>query len=330
MSTVQGYDHEMREEEIARAQRELERRRLEEARLRAEQAAAMRREVLAAAAEHERQTAAALGEQGSTLGDVAQRAAAIDRASSVLSARASQLDSDLARTATELTAAREELASQIGRIDQLRGAVVEEADLMHRSLEEARQGLAAVERMARATVRDAEILTKEARRTEELALTQGEIASRLARIEREIRFVTQDQALAPAAMATLMTMEASGFQLRDTISRKGLVAYFAKSDLEHQIAVRLAPAARSGENVERWEALAETFGYHGEKCLQELASIEKTMEQLDVGSLEPTSFRVYPKDDRSPRPRLRGVVPKPRPTRPERRRRDRRQKTRGK
>jgi len=93
-----------------------------------------------------------------------------------------------------------------------------------------------------------------------------------------------------------------------------LIAYFKKADSEHQIAVRMTPAIRRGEDIKTWYLIAETFEMDGETCLEELDDFDTAMEEIDIGELQHIKhhpFPIYPKDESSRIREKRGVLPAP-------------------
>lgn len=230
------------------------------------------------------------------------QAAAAESAAAAQALGALRCETEASRA--QLTAAASELRAELDRAARLDAAIAAEEQRMSRTIGEAQRSLEHVARVAeQGTATIGELAPAE---RERLAARQGEIERNLHQIDLEVRFLGHDAALAPAAVATLMAMEANGYQLRDTASEGDLVSYFAREGAAHQIAVRMAPVERRGEDVAAWELVAETFGMAGEDCLYEIEDFETAFEQLDLGRLTP-GRRVYPKDDRGAR-----VIPAPR------------------
>jgi len=144
----------------------------------------------------------------------------------------------------------------------------------------------------------------------QLAAKQMKIENRLHNVETELRFLTRNAAIQPAALITLEAMQENGYTLREVETEEGLTSYFEQKETEHQIAVRIAPPVRQGENIQSWEMLAETFKMAGETCLMEIEDFETSIEAMDIGELK-RGHRVYPKDDRSRSAEKRGAIPPP-------------------
>jgi hypothetical protein len=90
---------------------------------------------------------------------------------------------------------------------------------------------------------------------------------------------------------------------------EGLTSYFEQKETGHQIAVRIAKPIREGENLHKWDMLAETFKMTGETCLSEIEDFETSVETMEIGKLKRGQFRVYPKDERSPSREKQGIIP---------------------
>jgi len=285
-----------REAARRRAAAELARRELELARSRAERAAALYYQTL--------------NTQETRLDAAKSQLSGLSARSRDAAQDLDRLESRLASSRAELHRAQTALGAEIERVSALENQADTEAMKLRATLEEARAGLEAVDRVARAGVGTVDELARQTKLGTLLTADQREIEARMHQLEAEVQFVTREAELAPAAMMTLLAMEANGYHLRSTSSRDGLVSYFAQEDARHQIAVRMAPVNRSGENVERWDLLAETFDMVGETCVYEMDDFETAVEDLDLGVLERGSLRVYPKDDSSPKERRQGL---PRP-----------------
>lgn len=218
------------------------------------------------------------------------------------SAAAAQLLAELRREAEanrmQLAAAARELRTELDRAVRLDAAMVGEAQRLSQLVDEAHRSFENVARLAeQSTAAISEITPAE---RERLATRQIEIERNLHQIELEVRFLSHEAALAPAAVATLIAMEANGYQLSDAVSEGDLVSYFERESAAHQIAVRVSPVARKGEDITAWDLVAETFGLVGEECLYEIEDFETAFQDLNLGRLTP-GRRVYPKDDRGVR-----------------------------
>ncbi len=287
MSTRQSYSYLEEAQAEHRRQAELGRRQLRLAQDRAERAAAAHRQ--AAAAHHRARQGLASVER--------QSAAAASEAAATRQALGA-LERDLESSRAQLATAQQELTVEIDRVGRLESAAAAEAVEMAEAMRDAQHSLDAVVELAGAAAESvAELSPAEGER---LQARQNELEESIRQLESEVRFLTQDAALAPASMVTLLAMESNGYRLRDTLTREGLVSYFERQGAAHQIAVRMAPAERRGEAVERWDLVAETFGLRGEDCLFEIEDFETAVEELELGDLVPGN-RVYPKDDRGVR-----------------------------
>ena len=232
-----------------------------------------------------------------------------------LNQRVDELERDLARHRQALASCREEIAGAKAQLNQEMAALKEvacdvarERELLVQAMAQAEQTLDQIDRLSQLNLAGAEDLARAARETSQLAGKQIQLEQEIAAVERAVRFVSLKAELAPAAMTTLMCMEANGYQLGETDSRDMLTFYFQKAERDHQIAVRLAPVKEDGAT---WDLLAETFEMQGTECLEELDDFETAMEDLELGRLVRGDFRVYPKDDRDPPQRVWGKIPKP-------------------
>lgn len=303
MSTRQEWSLDLGALQAQRALEALERRRLEAARLRAERAASIHRELLSLASEHERLTraegarqAAALSQAGADLTQLADRARAAGF-------RLETLGEQLQASRQELERSREELAGHIGRLQALEGTAARLEGELREGLTAASGSLAQLVRTAEAGLETAAALGEAASTGRAFGEIQGELEGRIRALESEIQLVTLRADLAPVAMVTLQAMEENGYRLQDTVSRDGLILYFQKEGAAHQLAVRMAPETRQGEETERWDLLAETFDLKNASCLEEMEDFETALESR--GTLRRRGERVYPRDDRQ------AVLPRP-------------------
>ena len=206
-----------------------------------------------------------------------------------------QLEQSLARSRAQLAEAEKELRREIDRIVCLDAEIATEEVALTEAIAGARQSLSEIEGLADAAVENLSELSPA--ELERLQLQQSELEASVRQLETEVRFLTADAATAPPALITLLAMEANSYRLRDTLTQEGLISYFEREGERHQLAVRVAPVARPGEQVERWQVMAETFGMVGEDCLYEIEDFETAVEELDLGLLVPED-RVYPKSER--------------------------------
>jgi hypothetical protein len=307
MSFRQPMDYSLEAAARMRAAAEQQRRMAELTRARTEQAAAIHRETAAIAREHQRLANARLSEQA---GALSRHQAELDRLGERARAcgvRLDNLEDQLAQSRLELERVQGELRSQMQQLASLEAAACGLETAVRATLDAAARTLSQVEDTARAAVASTSILADAAASGREFVEGQARLEAHIRQLETEIRFVTQRADLAPVAMVTVEAMEQNGYRLRETISRDGLIAYFQKEGAEHQLAVRLAPAGRPGENEGRWDLLAEAFDMKGSACLEELDDFETAL--AEQGRLRRTGARLYPRDDsqavlphRPPRP----------------------------
>jgi hypothetical protein len=253
----------------------------------------------AAAAAHRRagqRLASQAGELRAVTSEVAANRQALGR-----------LEQDVARSRAELVQAERELRAEIDRIVCLDAEIATEEVALADAIAGARQSLSEIAGLADAAVES--LGEASPAELEKLRTEQAELEASVRQLETEVRFLTADAATAPAALVTLLAMEANGYRLCDTVTREGLVSYFAREGEQHRLAVRVAPVARPGEKSEEWQVVAESFGMAGEGCLYEIEDFETAVEELELGTLVPEE-RVYPKDERGGA-RVRGGLPAP-------------------
>lgn len=303
MSTRQEWDFTLEALQAQRALEALERRRLELARLRAERAAAIHREVSALAREHERLTRPELARQSGALSQAEADLARLAERARAAGLRLDALGEQLKASRQELEKARVELAGHVGRLQALEGTAARLEGELRADLAAASGALAGLAQAAEAGVETAGALGEAMLSGRAFGEAQGALEGRIRALESEIRFVTQRADLAPVAMVTLQAMEENGYRLQDTVSREGLILYFQKEGAAHQLAVRMAPEERQGGGEARWDLLAETFNLKDASCLQEMEDFETALESR--GALRRRGGRVYPRDDRQ------AVLPRP-------------------
>jgi hypothetical protein len=132
---------------------------------------------------------------------------------------------------------------------------------------------------------------------------------RLQQMESELSFITAQPEVGFSALLTLQAMRASGYRLRETLSKDGLIAYFESEDAAHQIAVRCRSPQSLGPQSERWEMEAETFEIKDESCCGVMNDFFEGLEETDLCTIT-VKERKYPKRDGEtgipvPRQRLR-------------------------
>jgi len=303
MSTRQEWSLDLGALQAQWALEALERRRLEVARLRAERAASIHRELLSLASEHERLTrtertrqAGALHQAEADLASLAERA----RAGGI---RLDALGEQLQASRQELEKARVELAGHVGRLQALEGTAARLEGELREGLAAASGALAQVARTAEAGLETAGTLGEATISGRAFGEIQSDLEGRIRTLESEIQFATRHADLAPVAMVTLQAMEENGYRLQDTVSRDSLILYFQKEGAAHQLAVRLAPDVHQGQGAARWDLLAETFDLKDASCLEEMEDFETALESR--GTLRRRGERVYPRDDRQ------AILPRP-------------------
>lgn len=311
MSGRQPYDYALDRAEAARAAAEAQRREVELARLRAERLAALHAERMAISRENERLRSSLLGSQAHALAGQQAELDALAQRARAAGFALSSLESQIQASAFELERARAELHVQMDRLAGLqRDARLQEAALAA-TLAEAGQTLGRVEGLQSANAETLAALVDAFAAGRASGAVQSGLEERIRQLEAEVAFVTQRADLAPVAMVTLQVMESNGYRLQGTLGREEMIVYFQKEGAAHQIAVRMAPVARSGEDVQRWDLLAETFDVKGEACLAELDDFETAVEERGIGRLRRKEGRVYPRDDSQ------ALLPKPvRPPKP--------------
>ncbi|HYO13835.1 MAG TPA: hypothetical protein VE685_11635 [Thermoanaerobaculia bacterium] len=313
MSTRQPYDYALERVEAARAAAEAQRRSVELARLRAERAASIHAQGLALSREHERARSAQLGRQARALEGQQAALGALSQRAQAAGFALNALEDQVRESGLELERTRAELRLQMDRLAGLeRDARLQEAALAA-TLAEAEQTLGRVESLQSANAETLAALIDASAAGRALGAGQSGLEDRIRQLEAEVSFVTQRADLSPVAMVTLQAMESNGYRLQGTLGREELVVYFQKESAAHQIAVRMAPIARPGDEVQRWDLLAETFDMKGETCLGELDDFETAVEERGLGRLRRKEGRVYPRDDSQ------ALLPKP--ARSDRRRR---------
>jgi hypothetical protein len=303
MSTQQQWSLDLGALQAQRAMEALERRRLELTRLRTERSAAIHREVLSIAREHERLTRSQFARQAGALSQAEADLTRLGERARVAGVRLDAMGEQLQASLRELDKARTELQSQVSRLQALEGTAERLEGELRADLAAASGVLAQVTWTAEATLETADTLGAATTTGRRLSEIQGELDGRIRALESEIQFVTQRADLAPVAMVTLQAMEENGYRLQDTISREGLILYFQKEGAAHHLAVRMAPDLRQGEGTARWDLLAETFDLKDASCLDEMEDFETALESR--GTLRRRGGRVYPRDDRQ------AVVPPP-------------------
>lgn len=283
--------------EAQRAAAEAERRRQEQERQRAEQVAAIHAEGVALAREHEQRRSVQLASQSQALEGQREALADLARREHAAEATLQTLEDQVRKSALELERTRAELRLQMDRLAGLeRDARLQETALAA-TLAAAEQTLGRVDGLQSANAETLAALVDASAAGRALGAEQSGLEERIRQLEAEVAFVTQRADLAPVAMVTLQAMESNGYRLQGTLAREEMIVYFQKEGAAHQIAVRMAPAAQSAGEAQRWDLLAETFEMKGETCLGELDDFETAVEERGLGRLRRKEGRVYPRDD---------------------------------
>lgn len=213
--------------------------------------------------------------------------AAADRAQQL----ASSIGESLARTQSALRHNMERAAA-------LQATLGVAASGLQDTMRDAQANLDAIARTSSASAAFADVVIDGVRRGNMQRDAIDASLSRIGQLDRELAFVVRDGACDPAAMATLLAMEANGYQLREVTSAKELVSTFEEKDSARRIEVRLAKVGLAASEQELWALAAETFDMNGEECLGEIASFETALvNELELGELRRQS-RHYPKRDR--------------------------------
>lgn len=294
MSTRQSWEYAPDRSAAARAAVAEAERRLRLERQRAERAMIAYRQNLDRVRESERRGRQAAAEH-------ARNRRSLDRLAGREAALAGELSSarrDLDGLARDLEASRSALAAAEAAVEaelacaaRLAAEVGAQSEVIAGAIGDAQTALGELADLGRASAESVRELSPAER--EAMAARQRDLEAGIRRLEAEVRLLAHDEATAPAALMTLLAMEANGYHLRETVSAEGLVAYFEHADAAHQIAVRTRPAKRDRAEA-CWQMTAETFGLAGESCLFEIEDFETAVESLDLGLLAPGD-RVYPK-----------------------------------
>ncbi len=305
MSSRQPYEYGLERAAALRAAAETERRRAEAARLRTERVAAIHAQGLAFSREHERLRSAQLGSQARSLAGQQAALSALSQRAQAAGFALNTLEDQVRANGLELEQARTELRAQMDRLASLEKAACLQEASVATTLAEAQETLGRVEGLQSAGTETLMALVDAFSAGRAFSAAQSSLEERIRQLEAEIAFVSQRADLAPVAMVTLQAMESNGYRLQGTLGREEMVVYFQKEDAAHQIAVRMVPAGKSADEVERWDLLAETFGMKGEACLEELDDFETAVEEKGIGRLRRKEGRIYPRDDSQ------AVLPKP-------------------
>jgi hypothetical protein len=297
MSSRQPYDYALEQAAARRAAAETERRRAEAARLRTERAAAIQAQGLAFSREYERLRSAQLGSQAQSLAGQQAALSALSQRAQAAGFALNTLEDQVRASGLELEQARTELRAQMDRLAELEKAACLQEAALAATLADAQETLGRVEGLQSAGTETLMALVDAFSAGQAFGAAQSSLEERIRRLEAEVAFVSQRADLAPVAMVTLQAMESNGYRLQGTLGREELIVYFQKEGAAHQIAVCMAAITRSGEEVQRWDLLAETFDMKGETCLGELADFETAVEEVGLGRLRRNEGRVYPRDD---------------------------------
>jgi hypothetical protein len=250
------------------------------------ESAAYRTNVDALVREQSRVLAAVDHQLADALAKSGEISAAADRARQL----ASSIDESLARTQAALR-------HNMQRAEALQTALGVAASGLQATMRDAHENLTTIENASSASAAFADVVVDGVRRGNMERAAIDASLSRIDQLDRELAFVVRAGAYDSAAMATLLAMEANGYQLRDVTSGEELVSTFEDKDSARRIEVRLAKVGLAESEQELWTLAAETHDMHGEECLRELADFETALvEELDLGQLQLQS-RHYPKHD---------------------------------
>jgi hypothetical protein len=322
MSAQHSYQFSAAAQQRAHAEAMAQQRRIELQRLRLEQAMhvqARTRAAQRAASGLARDNARTAAQAQSQLGS-AQRAASRQRSqlgemkgqTRRLRSGLKEHEHQLAQTKTEIARIRADLDRQIAAARAMHVETDRERSLLQAAIGQAHASIERCDELVGAGEAATAALGQADAAGRDLADAAEDFTSRIAELERELTFIDCHERTLPAAMAVLAGMTASGYRLRETLTRGELTAYFAKADGDHQIAVRVVPERRPGEQTERWEVLAETFGMVGQECVDELDDFDSAMEEIDLGELiSKGPLCNYPKAERTGEPERPGTLPAP-------------------
>ncbi len=126
---------------------------------------------------------------------------------------------------------------------------------------------------------------------------------RSAQLGTELTFLLRDPRLLTPAVLTLLAMQGNGYDLRETLSKDGLIGYFVSTDRTHQVAVRHRPAAGPSafqqqlEEETAYQMEVETFQQEGDACLDVLEDFVLGLEATEMAGVTWAAPRHYPKRD---------------------------------
>lgn len=220
----------------------------------------------------------------------------------------SGLRAQLASLQKELEYAKNGVVSQMNRIKDAREEIGEDQKALDTAIEDASCMLGNLDKLKNTQIDDIDRLAELFHQDSALIENVENLEREIVRLETELRFIGQKQEFQPVAAAALSAMADNGYELRETVSEEGLLAYFEQSETGRRIAVRIEPPVQENKATEKWEILAETFQMSGEQCLMEMEDFETSLEdfgnRLDFGDI-----RIYPKEDHSVEREKRGLLP---------------------
>lgn len=240
----------------------------------------------------------AVREQSRVLRAVDRQAAdALTRGKEIAAAadRAKELSSEIEARITQCQA---ELRHNLQRAAALQATLGAAASGLQSTMRDAQANLDAIAHASSASAAFAEVMADATRRGNQEREAVETALSRIGQLDRELSFVVREGTYDTAAVATLLAMEANGYQLREVASGRELAAMFEEKDSQRRIEVRLTKLGPTAEDQELWTLATETFEMSGEVCLGEIANFETALvDGLGLGELRRES-RQYPKRDR--------------------------------
>jgi hypothetical protein len=199
---------------------------------------------------------------------------------------------------TRIAQSQAALRHNLQRAAALQATLGIAASGLQSTMRDAQSNLDTIARASSASTAFADAMADATRRGSQDREAVEATLSRIDQLDRELSFVVRDGTYDTAAMATLLAMEANGYQLREVASGQELVSMFEEKDSQRRIEVRLKKLGPTAEDQELWTLATETFEMSGEECLGEIANFETALvDELALGELQRQS-RQYPKRDR--------------------------------
>lgn len=314
MSTVQDYQYRTTSADKRRLQAQQQQAQVRLARLKAQRAMALHQQALAEFNRQCQALANATARQKQALQDSQNHIDELAKQVTQLQLQLQNCKQRLVITEQQLNQAEQDLAIQLTTIKQLCDGMAEQDALLQQSIGIAEQTLQHSNELAAIGLDDAKQLTSVSAQTQQTATQFAELERQIQSLGRQMEFIRQNESLAPAAMTIILAMQENGYELKQSHSQEEMICYFEHQQHKYQMAIRVAPAIRQGEDIETWDMLAETFDTPGQQCLEELCDFDTAIEQIELGELVRVNrapYPIYPKDDTSRGRQNRGVLPAP-------------------